>query len=108
MRGEVSGAGLSDALLALGKKDGVVPLKALPGLYHRKLGRQWEFWVNPQPLQTAIPERPGQSLFPRELYVEFNGWPFAVIDCATGDGWAGDGELANLAAFVAALQEASK
>lgn len=108
MRGGVSWDRLNDALLALGEKDGVVPLNRLPGFYYRRVDRRWRFWLNGQPLRRRVRCRKGLSLYPGELYIEFNGWPFGVLDCATGEGFAGAGDVANLAAFVAALQEASK
>ena len=108
MRSEATWDGLNEALLACATKDAAVPVSGLPGLYHRKLDRRWEFWLNGQPLQTPVTEREGVALYPGELYVEYQGWPFALIDCATGEGYAGDGEVANLAAFIAALKEASR
>lgn len=108
MRGEVSWDRLNEALLAYATKDGTVPVSKLPGLYHRKVDPRWEFWLNGRPLQLPVPDREETSLYPGEIYVEYQGWPFAIIDCATGEGFTGAGDVANLAAFVAALQEASK
>jgi hypothetical protein len=108
MKTAVTWDGLNEALLGCAKRDGTVPISGLPGLYHRKVDAKWEFWLNGRPLQLPVAERKGLALYPGELYVEYQGWPFAVIDCATGEGYAGDGAVANLAAFIAALREASR
>ena len=105
--------GLTEALLAYATKDGAVPVSGLPGLYHRSLsdgalGTRWEFWLNGRPRKLPVPGREGMALYPGELYIEYLGWPFGVIDCATGEGYAGAGDGANLGTFIAALQEASR
>lgn len=104
----VAGAGLTEALLALGERDGVVPISELPGLYHRKVDARWEIWVNPHLREMVVPGQPKHTLEPAELYVEFNGWPWGSIDLATGDAVLGDGEAANLTALIAALREAGR
>jgi hypothetical protein len=35
-----------ELILELHKADGTEPISRLPGLWHRRLDDQWEFWIN--------------------------------------------------------------
>lgn len=95
-----------ELICELHAKDGALALSKLPGLWERRLDRQWTFWVNGhgEVLQGGpdadLPVNPGC------VYVEFNGWPAGIFSLITGEGEIAAGELANYQTFCEALQQA--
>lgn len=91
------------AIFELAKSDGVVPLKALPGCWYRRLDERWEIGVNGHREARSCTFADGPSRVPPfSICVVFNGWPAGIIDPHGGSIAAG--ALANIDTFVEALR----
>lgn len=101
---------VNDVFVALAKyaqKSGTPTIK--DKLWQVKLDDQWEFAVNgyAEKKETAPFLGSGfkKQLQPFECYIEFNGWPAAII--TPGGGEFAAGEAANPETFISALERAA-
>ncbi len=96
-----------ECIMALAESLGVRQLsKTHAGqLWTHKVDEQWTFAVNAnrEPVKTVD----GVPVDPFHVYVEFNGWPAAVIS-PTGDGVFAAGTAANVTAFNVAVLKAAQ
>lgn len=87
---------------ALAHALGVRSIKDLPACWEHQVDDEWAIAINGRAERAkglSNAEVPGHS-----LYVEFNGWPFAVVNA--GGGIAGSGVVANEDKLIAALNRA--
>jgi hypothetical protein len=89
------------AVLAYAERHGVRAIGELPGCWEVEADADWRSAVNGQ--NTARRCRWGVEVPPFSVYVEYQGHPAAII-AATGAGAFAAGDVANAAAFVAALE----
>jgi len=94
---------LWSAVMDLAKRDGVIPLNALPALWERKVDSEWYIACNghKEPMETTLTPTPIRVL-PFHLYVEFNGWPAGVMTAYGGQVCAGT--EANMDTLVEAVR----
>lgn len=88
----------------LAERDGVTPLNARPGCWHRKVDESWELWVNSHQEPILGGPREDIPILAFHCYVEFNGWPAGCFN--PFDGWFAAGKLANQETFESALRKA--
>ena len=82
---------------------GDYPLKKWKGLYHCRIDKQWEVWINGH--KEELPLREGTGLPAFHAYVEYNGWPAGVFSPISGVIAAS--ECANEETFCAAVKAAT-
>jgi hypothetical protein len=89
-----------DAIFAYAKRAGVAAISQRPGCWEVDVDGRWWFAMNGHDL----PERcsRGPDVDPFGVYIEYHGWPAALLD-VNGDGLFAAGAGANADAFVAAL-----
>lgn len=97
-----------ELILALHKKDGTRPISKIPGLWYRKVDRQWEFWVNGHMKPQAPADGSTQKINPGDCFVKYNGWPAGIFSLITGEGVLCAGTMGNYENFRKALKEALK
>lgn len=71
--------------------------------FEHQVDAQWFFAINANRVETKCST--GVSVPPMGIYVEYNGWPAAILD-VTGSGEFVMGTAANEATFIEALQRA--
>jgi hypothetical protein len=89
-----------DAIFAYAKRAGVAAISQLPGCWEVDVDGRWWFAVNGHALPEACGR--GPDVQPFGVYIEYHGWPAALLD-VNGDGLFAAGAGANADAFVAAL-----
>jgi len=75
--------GACEAFIMLGElclKKGLAPIKGK--IVNFKIGDKWEIWMNGFMEKKEI--KNGISMRPASAYVEYNGWPAAILDPAGG------------------------
>ncbi len=90
-----------DAILAYAKRASVAAISQRAGCWEVDVDERWWFAVNGH--ITSQPCSRGPFVEPFDVYIEYNGWPAAVLD-VNGSGEFAAGEVANAVAFVAALE----
>lgn len=96
-----------DCIMALASRLGVRNLaKTYAGkLWEHKVDEQWLFAINAntEPVKTAS----GVEVEPFHVYVEYNGWPAAILT-VRGEGTFAAGTAANVDTFNAAVIAAAR
>jgi hypothetical protein len=90
-----------EAIFAYAKRAGVAAISQYDGCWEVDVDGRWWFAVNGH----ALPEpcSRGPSVQPFGVYVEYHGWPAALLD-VNGEGLFAAGEAATAEAFVTALE----
>ena len=89
-----------EAIFAYAKRAGVAAISQRPGCWEVDVDGRWWFAVNGHSSDQACSR--GPWVLPFGCYIEYQGWPAAILD-VNGVGEFAAGEVANVAAFVAAL-----
>jgi hypothetical protein len=89
-----------DAIFAYAKRAGVAAISQRPGCWEVAVDEHWWFAVNGHILPESCSR--GPFVEPFGVYIEYQGWPAAILD-VNGVGEFAAGDVANAAAFVAAL-----
>jgi hypothetical protein len=81
---------------------GYQSIKDLPGCLEHQVDKQWWFAINPH--DKSIASSHSVTVFPFSIYIEFNSWPFGIVNCRGG--MCGHGVIANENTLIEALKAA--
>lgn len=73
----------------------------VPGTWESAVGENW--WIAINAHGDDVQCSRGIAVPPRSIYIEFNGWPFGIINSAGGR--IASGDIANEETFIAALRQ---
>lgn len=82
---------------------GAAPVNKYVGCWELQVDPRWWLAVNGHPTPTLC-SKGGEPVLPFHAYIEFNGWPWGIV--GPGGGITGDGAVANVTAFLIALEAA--
>ena len=93
-------------LCELAERTHAVPLNQHPGCWYIAIDAHWELAVNAQPrpsICNAFRSTHPIAVNPYHAYIEFNGWPAAILSPQRGEVAAGT--AANITTLCAAIHD---
>ena len=86
--------------IALGWKS----IKDRPGCTEHQVDDEWWFAINPHGEECKCSK--GATVPAGHVYLQFNGWPFGLVNCE--EGMCGFGAVANEGVLIEALERATE